>query len=104
MVTCQLARFRHLQRRLLERIDEYDTPEFQALDREAADTFEAILQLSPANADDIRALISFLLDMIAGSEECGSGRLIERVRELTGFLAACAEIPHRFEHGTGAGI
>lgn len=104
MVTCQLAHFRHLQRRLLGRIDEYDTPEFHALDREAADTFDAILQLAPANVDEMRALISFLLDMIAATDECGSGRLIERVRELTGSLVVCAELPHSFEHGPGAGF
>ncbi|MFD1329513.1 hypothetical protein [Mycoplana ramosa] len=103
MVTCKIAHFRHVQRCLLESIDEYDTPEFQALDREAADTFDAILQLSPASAEEARVLISFLLDMIAGSEECGSRRLIERVRELTGSLTA-AETASGLETGYGAGI
>lgn len=104
MVTCKLAHFRRLQRRLLDRIDEYDTAEFRALDREAADTFEAILHLSPSNADEAQALISFFLDMIAGGEESGSERLIERVRELTKSLAACPNIPPGSAHACGAGI
>ena len=51
MVTCKLARFRRLQRCLLDRIDEYDTPEFRALDREVADAFEVPLAflMDPAN-------------------------------------------------------
>ncbi|MBD9373116.1 hypothetical protein IB238_10845 [Rhizobium sp. ARZ01] len=92
-----------MQRRLLDGIDDYDTPEFRALDRQAADTFDAILQHSPSNADEAQALISFFLDIIANDEGCGSGRLIERVRELTETLVACVRARPGSERGHGAG-
>lgn len=103
MVTCSLTQFRQLQRRLLENIQDYDTPEFQALDSKAEATFEEILRTEPSTPADTQAMISFLLEMITNNGECGSRRIVERVHQLIGSLAAFAREP-QLDLRFGAGI
>lgn len=91
MLNDRLAQFRDLQKHLLDNIENYDTPEFRAVDAQASVVFDSILQLSPDTPQQAQALIHFLLDMIAGDPEIGNRRAIERVRQLTGSLVTCAQ-------------
>ena len=90
MVATLVNRFRTIQQRLADQIENYDTPEFHDLDQQIVDTFEAIQAFVPQTPADTRTLITFYLDMIAANDGGDNQRLINRVQSLLDGMPACA--------------
>lgn len=89
MVATLVNRFRALQKRLADQIENYDTAEFHDLDQQIVDTFEAIQAFVPQTPADTRTLITFYLDMIAANDGGDNKRLVDRVRSLLDHMPAC---------------
>lgn len=88
MVAGMVQQFREMQRILADRIDQYETAEFQALDGMISDTFEAIYNHTPKNAEEAQAMVDLFLDLIASNDAGDNARLIERVRVIIDSHAA----------------
>ncbi|MCF3641626.1 hypothetical protein LXM94_16765 [Rhizobium sp. TRM95111] len=94
MLAFKVHQFHALRQKLADEIDNYETPEFKALDHMVAETFESIVCHVPQDAAETRALISFLLDVIARNDGHDNLPLIERVRALTdAMLPADTSLP-----------
>lgn len=82
MVSVMVEMFREMQLRLAETIENYETPEFRALDSGIADTFDAILRHDPKDIGEAHTVLRFLLDMIESNDAGDNSHLIERIRSL----------------------
>ncbi len=102
MVSVMVEQFREMQLALAGTIEQYETPEFKALDSRIASTFDAIYRHEPRNVDEARTLVGLFLELIENNDAGDSIHLIERVRTI---IDACADRPlSSMEIVHGAGI
>ena len=101
MVANLVLRFRTIQGRLNDQIENYDSPEFHDLDQQIVDTFEAIHAFVPETPADTRTLVAFYLEMIAANDGGDNSRLIDRVQSLLDTLPLCQSGNRNVDGGDG---
>ena len=89
MVAHLIAQFRSMQADMLERIEDYESAEFQHLDHEMSDVFEKIYEFEPRSPSDVRMLFDFLLSLVADNDGGDNHRLIQRMQALLQQAPQC---------------
>ncbi len=101
MVSRMVDRFREMQQRLAETIEQYETPEFRTLDGNIAATFQAIYGHAPRDAQEARTLAVFFLDIIESNDAGDNLHIIDRVRAIIDDCAERAAPAMEIAHGAG---
>ncbi|HEV7248728.1 MAG TPA: hypothetical protein VGN93_17260 [Shinella sp.] len=102
MVSVMVEQFREMQLALAGTIEQYETPEFKALDSRIASTFDAIYRHEPRTIGEARTLVHLFLELIENNDAGDSIHLIERVRTIIDDCAGSC--PPSMEIVYGAGI
>jgi hypothetical protein len=101
MVSIMVEEFREMQIRLADTIEQYETPEFRALDGRIADVFDAIYRHDPQDTHEAHTIVSFFLDIIENNDAGDNIHLIGRVRTIIGECAVRCEKAMEIAHGAG---
>lgn len=96
-----VEQFREMQLALAGTIEQYETPEFKALDSRIASTFDTIYRHEPRNVDEARTLVGLFLELIENNDAGDSIHLIERVRTIIDACADCPLPSMEIVHGAG---
>ncbi len=102
MVSVMVEQFREMQLMLADAIEQYETPEFKALDSRIASTFDAIYRHKPRDFDEARTMVGLFLEIIENNDAGDSIHLIARVRTIINDCTG--ECPPSMEIVHGAGI
>lgn len=101
MVSGMVETFRDMQLRLAGTLEEYETPEFKALDGNIATVFQTIYRHDPRNAEEARTMVDFFLDLIATNDAGDNIHLIDRVRAIVVDGAVHHPAAEEITHGAG---
>ncbi|MCQ4631094.1 hypothetical protein [Shinella lacus] len=102
MVSVMVEQFREMQLLLADTIEQYESPEFKALDGRIASVFDAIYRHEPRTVDEAHAMVRLFLELIENNDAGDSIHLIERVRTIIDDCAGSC--PPSMEIVYGAGI
>ena len=101
MVSIMVETFREMQLRLADTIEQYETPEFKALDGDIAAVFHDLYRHAPRNAEEARTLVGFFLDIIENNDAGDNLHLIERVRAIVDDCPGSSRPSMEMAHGAG---
>ena len=101
MVSSMVETFHDMQLRLARTLEDYDTPEFKALDGSIAAVFQTIYRHEPRNAEEARTMVDFFLDLIATNDAGDNIHLIDRVRAIAVDGAIHRPAAEEIDHGAG---
>lgn len=102
MVAGMVEQFREMQLLLAETLENYETPEFRALDGRIASVFDAIYRHEPEDVEEARTIVGLFLDIIESNDAGDNIHLIGRVRTILDDCQDRCRFPSmEIQHGAG---